>query len=102
MYAETLRPFSRGRGAKRPPPRLYIDSDPPACIGLKEDTAGREGGVRVPLPGREVDIRYLKPDTHYSLVDKYNENKTSINSNFKSSLYFDKPHYKTSLRFFFW
>ena len=33
-YTYSLRPFSRGGGAKRPP-RLYIDLDPPACLGLK-------------------------------------------------------------------
>ena len=30
-----LRPFSKGGGAWDAPPRLYIDSDPPAFIGLK-------------------------------------------------------------------
>jgi len=32
-YTYSLRPFSR-RGVKHPSPRLFLDSDPPAFIGL--------------------------------------------------------------------
>ena len=35
-YIYSLRPFSKGGGRKTPPSSLYIDSDPPAFIGLKK------------------------------------------------------------------
>jgi len=34
VYTFSPRPFSRGVGHQTPPPKIYIDSDPPAFIGL--------------------------------------------------------------------
>ena len=70
---------------------------------LKGTRREGRGGGNTPIPGGEIDIKYLKPDTHYYfLVDKYNKNKTLINSIFKLSLYFNKQSYKKvyKLRFF--
>ena len=85
---------------------LFSDTAKSRChqISLKRGLVGKGegGGSNTPIPGGEIDITYLKPDTHYFLVDKYNKNKTSIISIFKLSLYFNKQSYKKvyKLRFF--